>query len=50
MLSQILLDLMILIIFGEGVLESSQTVIFVTASVKEDERGGKVTLPQAYCM
>jgi hypothetical protein len=33
-----------------GVLESSWTVIFVTASVKGDERGGKVMLSQAYCI
>jgi hypothetical protein len=30
-------------------LESSQTVIVVTASVKEDEKGGQGHTPQVYC-
>jgi hypothetical protein len=35
----------------EVVSESSQTVIIVvTASVKDDEREAKVTLPKAYCI
>jgi hypothetical protein len=34
----------------EVLLECSQTVIVVTASVKEDERGGQGTFLQAYCI
>jgi hypothetical protein len=34
----------------EVVSESSRTVITVTASVEEDEREIKVTLPKAYCI
>jgi hypothetical protein len=38
------------ILIYEVVSESFWTVIVVTASVKEDERGAKVTLLKAYCI